>query len=73
MLRLRPGVFTQEEQVGYEKVKDDITKTAWLAVGAFVSTSYFRYWQLKSNNKSVSLGISAIIASYTPAMLYYKV
>ena len=38
-----------------------------------MSTSFFRYWQLKNNNKSVALGISAIIASYAPAMIYYRV
>ena len=72
LMRLRPGVFTPDEQTEYEFIKQDITSTAWLALGGFLSMSCVSYWQLKTNSKSAAFGIAAIFASYAPAMVYYK-
>ena len=72
LIRLRPGVFTPEEQADYEGIREGISSTAWLAVAAFVANSGFRYWQIRSNNRSALYGLSAILACYMPAMIYYK-
>ena len=72
LLKIRPGIFTLEEQQGYEVVKEGISFTAWFALAGFLSTSAFRYWQLRQNNKSVLIGFTSIMASYAPAMIYYK-
>ena len=72
LIRLRPGVFTGEEQEQYEELRGNITNTAWFAAGAFVANSAFRYWQIKTANKSVLYGLTAIFVCYAPAMIYYK-
>ena len=41
-----------------------------VAVG-FLGTTAFRVWQIKNANKDHWLGLSAIMASYLPAMMYY--
>ena len=72
LLKIRPGVFTDQEQRDYDQVREGITQTGYFAVAAFISTSVFRYWQIKTGNKSVLYGLTAILASYAPAMIYYK-
>jgi len=38
----------------------------------FASTTAFRVWQIKSQNKDHWLGVGAILASYLPGMSYYS-
>ena len=73
MLRLRPGVFTPDEQAQYEEVKSNISSTAWLALAGFLGVSGYRYWAIRTSSGSIAIGLSCILASYTPAMIYYKI
>ena len=43
-----------------------------LVVLGFASTTGFRVWQIKAQNRDHWLGVGAILASYLPAMTYYS-
>ena len=72
LLKLRPGFFSPEEQARSEEIAHEITKTAILVVLGFIATSAFRVWQIKAQNKSLSLGVGMIVVSYMPAFAFYS-
>ena len=71
LLRVRPGLFEPNDQADWENINYELKKTVVVALAGFACTSGFKFWQLKSNNNSVLLGVSVILLSYAPSLAYY--
>ena len=71
-MRLRPEMFDAEDQASAEEINREIKKTAFLLVLGFSATSAFRMFQIKSQNRDIVLGLTAIVASYSPAYAFYS-
>ena len=71
LLRVRPGLFEPNDQADWENINYELKKTVVLVFAGFACTSGFRFWQIKSNNNSVLLGVSVILLSYAPSLAYY--
>ena len=72
LMKLRPGVFAPEEQKRAEEINYEIKKTSVLILAGFLANSGFRVWQIKNQNKNVTLAISVILLAYLPAFTFYQ-
>lgn len=72
LMRLRPELFNIEDQVTHDKISFNLKLTAVPAMCGFLSTSGYRVFQIKNNEKSMMKGMAVIVLSYLPAYVYYS-
>ena len=71
-MNLRPQVFEIQDQARAEELQKKMRGVIWLCVAGFGTSSYIRFWQIKTNSKDVKIGLTGIFLSYLPALIYYQ-
>ncbi|CDW90116.1 UNKNOWN [Stylonychia lemnae] len=72
LMNLRPGVFDPQDQIKNEEIRGNIRWTAVFVFFGFISTSAFRFWQIKTGHKEIGQSLMIIMASYMPSISYYN-
>ena len=73
LLNLRPGAFEPEDQAEAAIHQNNIKKVMYWVGFAFFGASCTRFWQIKTGNTRILFGMTGLVVSYAPALIYYNI